>query len=154
MTKFSVSRQVPYTPDQVFEIASKVEDYRHFLPLVKVSTVRNRRVGDDGVIEFDSTLEISYQKLAISENLESHVTVDRAKRTVRSTSSQGPVTSLLAEWRISDAPGGATIHFTVDYTMRSRSLQFLLSGMFDMMVRRVLSAFEARARKLYGGASA
>jgi coenzyme Q-binding protein COQ10 len=153
MTKFSVSRRVPYTPDQVFGIASNVEDYRHFLPLVKASSVRNRVTRDDGVVEFDSTIQIAYHKLGISESLTSHVTVDPGSRVVRSTSNEGPVTSLTAEWRIAEAPGGAEIHFTVDYTLRSRSMQFLISGMFDMLVRRILNAFEERARKLYGAAA-
>ena len=42
--------------------------------------------------------------------------------------------------------GGCEIEFTVDYALKSRSLQFLLSGMFDLVVRKIMNAFEARAR--------
>ncbi|HUR43043.1 MAG TPA: type II toxin-antitoxin system RatA family toxin, partial [Aestuariivirga sp.] len=58
---------------------------------------------------------------------------------------------LVSQWKIRrGVNGGSEIQFTVDYTLKSRSLQFLLSGMFDLIVRRVMAAFEARAKTLYG----
>ena len=150
MTKFSVTRNVPFSVEQVFAIASDVGQYRTFLPLVKRSTVMNFATLPDGRLSFDSELEMSYRKLGINEILRCRVTVDHKTRTVTSASNEGPVKSLLSEWKIlPGANGSADIQFTVDYTLKSRSLQFLLSGMFDIMVRRVMTAFETRARKLY-----
>jgi len=37
MPKFSVSRSVPYTADQVFAIARDVARYKEFLPLVSTN---------------------------------------------------------------------------------------------------------------------
>ncbi len=45
---------------------------------------------------------------------------------------------------------GASINLNIDYTMKSRSLQFLMSGMFDLMMRKIMTSFEERAAKLYG----
>ncbi|MBI2719776.1 MAG: type II toxin-antitoxin system RatA family toxin [Rhizobiales bacterium] len=155
MSKFSVARHVPFTADQVFAIASDVANYREFLPLVRKSTVRGIEPLADGRTNFEAELVFTYKKLGISETLVSRVIVDPAARTVNSTASEGPVKSLNVEWRIAPAPqGGCDIHFTVDYTLKSRALQFLLSGMFDMMVRRIMSSFEERARKLYSGVTA
>jgi coenzyme Q-binding protein COQ10 len=87
--------------------------------------------------------------------LKSEVVVDPGAYSVTAKSSEKPVKSLATEWKIlPGANGGADIQFNVDYTLHSKSLQFLLSGMFDMMVRRIMSAFEERARKLYGSAAA
>ena len=70
---------------------------------------------------------------------------------VTAHSEQGAVKSLDAQWRIESAgPNICDIDFTVDYTLKSRSLQFILSGMFDFVVRKIMSSFEERARKLYG----
>lgn len=155
MTKFSVTRNVPFSVEQVFAIASDVARYREFLPLVRKSAVSNVQAQSDGKSTFDSELTCTYKKLGISEVLRSKVVVDPAARLVTATANEGPVKSLVSEWKIlPGAKGGADIHFTVDYTLQSRSLQFLLSGMFDMMVRRIMNAFEERARKLYGPAEA
>lgn len=151
MPKFNVTRSVPYSAEQVFAIARDVKHYRDFLPLVKRSVVRNARDLGDGREAFEGELTIAYKKLSIEEVMTSNVTVDPAKLTVTAESSQGPVKRLVSEWKI--VPLGenlSEISFSVDYELRSRTLQFVLSGMFDMAVRRIMTAFEDRARELYG----
>lgn len=152
MPKFSVTRRVPFTVDQVFAISADVGNYRQFVPLLKRSIVRNRRTLPDGREAFEADLVVAYRKLSIEETLTSQVVVDKEKRTVTATASEGPVKHLNSEWLITEVgPGQADISFTVDYQLKSRTLQFLLSGMFDMIVRRIMSAFEERAKFLYSG---
>ena len=151
MPNFNVTRHVPFTVDQVFDIASDVASYREFLPLVRRSIVLKRTSLPDGRECFDSELHVTYKKLGIHEVMASQVKVDRVNKVVTSESTQGPVKHLNAEWRITPAAqGGCDINFSVDYALKSRSLQFILSGMFDMVVRRIMNAFEERARTLYG----
>ena len=151
MTKFTVTRRVPFTPDQIYAIAVDVAAYREFVPLLTGSTVRNRQPMPGGGETFDSDLSISYKKLNISETLSCRVEADPVNRIIRAHADEGPVKSLDSEWKLVPAGDGqCEIQYTVDYTLTSRSLQFLLSGMFDLMVRRVLTAFEQRARKIYG----
>ena len=155
MSRFTVSRHVPYTADQVYAIASDVASYKEFLPLTQKSVVYNRKSLPDGCEVFDSELTVAYRKLGISETMRSRVKADPAKRTVHSTSGEdGPVKHLDSIWHISPSPhGGCTIELKIDYTLKSRSLQLLLSGMFDMVMRKVMTAFEERARSIYGAAA-
>jgi coenzyme Q-binding protein COQ10 len=151
LPKFSVARSVPYSAEQVFAIARDVASYREFVPLVTRSVVRNVRALEDGREAFDGDLTLAYAKLGIQETMTSRVTVDPVQLTVRAESNQGPVKHLVSEWRIvAVGPGRAEINFTVDYQMRSRTLQLVFSGMFDMAVRKIMNAFEERARSLYG----
>ena len=153
MPKFSVTRSVPYTAEQVFAIARDVAHYKDFLPLVKRSVVRGATTDAQGVERFEGELTMSYQKLGIEEVMASQVTVDPAAFTVTSRSQQGPVKHMVAEWKI--VPTGdkrCDITFSVDYALKSRMLQLALSSMLDMAVRKVMSAFEDRARQLYGPA--
>ena len=153
MPKFSVSRSVPYTAEQVFAIARDVARYKEFLPLVKRSIVRGAKTDAQGLEHFEGELTVAYDKLRIEEVMTSRVTVDPQALTVTARSDQGPVKHLVSEWKI--VPTGdnrCDINFTVDYTLKSKMLQMVLSGMFDMAVRKVMSAFEERARALYGPA--
>lgn len=150
MPKFSVSRNVPYSVEQVFAVVADVARYREFLPLVAESSVFNLRELENGKTSFDSDVRYAYKKLNISDTLRSHVVVDPSAHTVTATASEGPVKSLHTEWKIlPGATGGSDIHFTVDYTLKSRSLQFIVSGMFDMAVRKIMNAFEERVRSLH-----
>jgi coenzyme Q-binding protein COQ10 len=153
MPKFSVSRSVPYTADQVFAITRDVARYKDFLPLVKRSVVRGLKTDDKGHETFEGELTLSYAKLGIDEVMASEVTVDPQALTVTSRSDQGPVKHMVAEWKIvPTADNRCDITFSVDYALKSKMLQMVLSGMFDMAVRKVMSAFEERARALYGPA--
>ena len=155
MPKHSISRKVPFTADQVFAIASDVSQYKRFLPLVRRSQVISSSVLADGRDVIETELTIMHKKLGIQETLRSTVTIDKAQRLVSAHSTQGPVKHLDAEWRLTEVGAGACeIQFNVDYALKSRTLQFILSGMFDMMVRKVMNAFEERARQLYGSADA
>ena len=153
MPKFSVTRSVPYTAEQVFAIARDVARYKEFLPLVKRSVVRGAMTDAQGCEHFEGELTVAYDKLRIQEVMVSRVTVDPNALTVTARSDQGPVKHLVSEWKI--VPTGdnrCDINFTVDYALKSKMLQMVLSGMFDMAVRKVMSAFEDRARVLYGPA--
>jgi coenzyme Q-binding protein COQ10 len=155
MPTYNVTRQVPYSADQVFAISSDVAQYKHFLPLVRKSVVRGKSKLPDGRETFEAELTVAYKKLGIEEVLHSNVVIDRDAKLVTATSEQGPVKHLKSEWRLVElSPNSCEINFTVDYALKSKTLQFVLSGMFDMMVRKVLSSFEERARELYGSASA
>jgi ribosome-associated toxin RatA of RatAB toxin-antitoxin module len=46
------------------------------------------------------------------------------------------------------------VNYSVDYTLKSRTLQFLLNGMFDLAMRKIMAAFEKRAAMLYGSKAA
>lgn len=155
MTKYSLTRRVPYSMEQVFKIAGDVANYKEFVPLVKKSAVRNKKTLPDGRTTFDAEIAVAYSKLGIHETMTSKVTVDPVAQVVTSHCSDGPVKSLDSEWKFVKVDAKTTeIQFTVDYTLKSRSLQFLISGMFDMMLRKVMRAFEQRAHKLYGPVAA
>jgi coenzyme Q-binding protein COQ10 len=151
MPKHSIRRTMGYSAQQLFDIAADVDNYRKFVPLVKESRTFDRRKGKDGTRSFTGELVIRYSKLGINERFVSHVSVDPEHLTVTSTSSEGPVEHMESIWRFFDRPdGGCEVELSIDYKLKRRAIQFLISGMFDMMVRRIHNAFAERARKLYG----
>lgn len=150
MTKFSMTRVVPYTADEVYRIAADVANYRKFLPLVRASTVSNRKRHADGVETFDAAMTVTYDKLRIDETFTSRVEADSKAKVVKSISNEGPVKHLTSIWKIKEMPDGKSeIDYFVDYQLKSRTLQFFLSGLFDLAMRKIFAAFEKRARELY-----
>jgi coenzyme Q-binding protein COQ10 len=145
---------MPYSARQLFDIAVDIDSYRKFLPLVRESRTYDVRRGEGGTKKFKGELVIRYAKLRINEKFVSEVTADPARLTIESRSSEGPVEHLISSWKFVDKPGGCDAEFSVDYKLRRRAIQFLISGMFDMMVRKIHAAFEARAHALYGAPSA
>jgi coenzyme Q-binding protein COQ10 len=63
----------------------------------------------------------------------------------------GPFRYLNNHWRFIEAEdGGCVIDFYVDFEFKSKVLQKLIGLLFNEAVSRMVSAFEARARDLYG----
>ncbi len=151
MPRYSVTRRMEFRPAQVFAVVADVANYKHFLPLVERSTVRSRKSAEDGCESFSADLVVAYHKMRIQEEFSSHVETNLPKLLVTATSSGSAVKKLNSTWEITGVADGASdIAFTVEYEMKSPMLQMLLSGMFDSAVRKIMSAFEARVRELYG----
>jgi coenzyme Q-binding protein COQ10 len=92
----------------------------------------------------------------IRERFTSNVRLDRPRR-IDVSYSEGPFRHLDNHWIFHPAPpsaelpsGGTLIDFYVDFEFRSKLLQSLIGLLFNEAVRRMVAAFEARARQLYG----
>jgi len=136
-------RRLPYKPEQLFDLVADIERYPEFLPWCVGARVRERKgnaiIGD---------LIIGYRM--VRERFTSNIVLARPGH-IDVSYSEGPFRYLTNHWEFEPEPdGGCTIDFYVDFEFRSRVLQKIIEVLFNEAVRRMVGAFEARARKLYG----
>src|SRR5438132_108541 len=86
------------------------------------------------------------------ERFTSRVSLDPPQR-IDVTYAEGPFRYLNNHWTFTAVPGGCRIAFFVDFEFKSRLLQRLIEVLFSEAVRRMVGAFENRARDLYGAPS-
>lgn len=135
-------RNLPYTAEQLFDLVSDVERYPEFLPWC-VSCKITRR--EDNVLYAD--LVIGYK--LFRERFGSKVTLDRPG-SVHVEYLSGPMKYLSNHWRfIGETDGSCTIDFYVDFEFKNPMFQKLMGVFFNEIVRRMVSAFESRAKQLY-----
>lgn len=139
---------MPYTPDQMFDLVADIEQYPRFFPLCEALRVRSReRKGEVELLV--ASMDIGYR--AIRETITSRVTLERTAMSVRVELVDGPFRHLENRWRFLPAPdGGTEVKFFISYELKSMVLQLLVGGVFDQAFRRCVSAFEGRAREVYG----
>lgn len=143
MTTHAEKRTLPYTPEQLFTLVAEVEKYPQFLPWCLSARIKRR----DGDV-FYADLVIGYKM--IREKFGSRVTLEAPGR-IRVEYLSGPMKYLSNQWTfIREADGRCTIDFFVDFEFKSRLLQNLMGVFFNEIVRRMVGAFEDRARALYG----
>ena len=136
-------RFLPYTPEQLFALVADVERYPEFLPWCVGARIRERRpdlIVADLVIGFRMLRERFTSRVALSP-----------PRRIDVTYTEGPFKYLNNYWIFDEAPGGCRLDFFVDFEFRSRILQKIIEMLFHEAVRRMVGAFEGRARQLYGG---
>jgi coenzyme Q-binding protein COQ10 len=62
----------------------------------------------------------------------------------------GPFRYLNNDWLFHPDSRGCLVDFAVDFEFRSRILQMAIGAVFNEAVRRMVNAFERRARAIYG----
>jgi coenzyme Q-binding protein COQ10 len=150
LPKFTVTRRVGFSPQQIFSVVADVGSYREFLPLVERSTVRNRKSLENGSESFSADLLIGYHKMGIEETFTSKVETIPEQLIVKADSTGNAVKKLVSSWQITGIDAASSdITFFVDYEMKSAMLQMIMGSIFDAAVRKIMNAFEARAASLY-----
>ena len=138
-------RILPYTPEQLYQLVSEVERYPEFLPWCLAARVRTR---EERLLVAD--LVIGFKM--VRERFTSRVKLDPAALRIDVTYAEGPMRHLKNHWVFEPHSEGCLIDFYVDFEFRSKLLQKLIEALFHEAVRRMVGAFEARARDLYGPA--
>jgi coenzyme Q-binding protein COQ10 len=147
MPTHAEQRLLPYSAEQLFDLVADVERYPEFLPWCLGARVRTREAN---IITAD--LLIGFKM--VRERFTSRVVLDRPGN-LHVSYTEGPFRYLNNHWRFLPRPeGGCIIDFYVDFEFRSRVLQKIIGVLFNEAVRRMVGAFEARARQLYGAADA
>lgn len=142
MPRHSETRQLPYTPEQMFDLVADVARYGEFLPWIAAVRIR-----ENSATEMVADLVVGFK--GISERFTSKVTKVRAS-SIHVDYIDGPLRHLTNDWMFRpDGQGGTLVDFTVDFAFKSRLFEMLAGQVFDRALRKMIGAFEARAADLY-----
>jgi coenzyme Q-binding protein COQ10 len=131
----------------MFDLVADVASYPKFLPWTAAARVRS--VTDQGVTEVMlADLVVSFK--VFRESFGSEVTLWKNKSRIDTRYIDGPFKHLHSTWRFADVEGGSEVSFEVDFEFRNRLLQGAAGLFFHEAMTRIIAAFEARAKALYG----
>lgn len=143
MPTHAETKTLPYTPEQMFDLVADIDRYPEFLPWCLEARVWKQ---EGNVISAD--LVIGYK--LFRERFTSQVTLERPNL-IRVEYTKGPLKYLSNTWRfLPSNPNACVINFFVDFEFRNPVFQKVMGVFFGEIVKRMVSAFEARARQLYG----
>ena len=143
MPTHAEKRILPYTPEQLFDLVAAVDRYPEFLPWCLASRITKR----DGNV-FYADLVIGYKM--VREKFGSRVTALKPDH-IHVEYLSGPMKHLSNHWRFIPQKGGGTeIDFYVDFEFKNPFFQGLMGMFFNEVVKRMVTAFEQRAKDLYG----
>ncbi|MCZ6862755.1 MAG: type II toxin-antitoxin system RatA family toxin [Alphaproteobacteria bacterium] len=143
MPTHSEKRFLPYSPEQIFDLVVDIERYPEFLPWCVGARIRSRAENE---IVADLMIGIKI----IRERYTSRVKYERPGRIDVAYEHGGPFKHLTNRWILTAVEGGCEVDFFLDFEFRSRTLQRLIGLLFQEAVRRMVGAFESRAKRLYG----
>ncbi|MBL4927466.1 type II toxin-antitoxin system RatA family toxin [Fuscibacter oryzae] len=153
MPHHAETKILPYSADQMFALVGDVARYPEFLPWTAAARIRSRKPIEGGPHErgevMEADLVISFK--VFRESFGSRVTLLPGENRILTEYIDGPFKHLKSVWTFADrADGGCEVSFTVDFEFRNAILGRVIGIVFNEAMQRVVKAFEARARALYG----
>ena len=137
---------LPYSAEQMFDLVADVARYDEFLPWVIATRVRS-----DSETEMVADMLVGFN--ALREKFTSRVIKHRPER-LEVIYLDGPLQDLDNVWHFRPlGPDACEIDFHVAFTFRSALFEKLAGQYFDRAFRKMVAAFEERARALYGSNS-
>lgn len=144
MLKHIEQKQLPYTPEQMFDLVADVARYDEFAPWCMASRVTKR----ESEQVFYADLIVGYK--LFRERFTSKVILDRPNE-ITIEYLKGPLKNLKNRWAFIRQPDGSClIDFVVEFEFSNIALQTLANMFFNEVMRRMVGAFEERAQNLYG----
>jgi coenzyme Q-binding protein COQ10 len=146
--KHSLTRILPYTPDQLFELVGDVERYPQFVPWITSLRTWNRDDEGGGVTTLDAEAGVGFSFLR--ERFSTHVRRDAGARTIEVSLINGPFRKLRNRWEFTAHAQGTLIAFEIDFEFKVAFLDRILNANFDPAVQKLIQCFDDRAKALYG----
>lgn len=136
-------RVLPYTPEQMFALVADVgRSTPEFLPWCVACRIRKQETP----ASFTADLQVGFKM--VREQFTSHIETLERPNAIAVTYLNGPFEHLTNEWKFAPSPKGTEVDFFLSFEFRSRLLQTLIGVLFEG-IHRMVSAFEARAARLY-----
>ena len=143
MPTHAEKRVLPFTPEQLFAVVADIEKYPEFLPWCIATRVRRREgkvVHADMVIGF----KMFRERFTTKDMLDPPGRIDVSYH-------DGPFKYLDNHWIFEPhGDGHCELDFYIDFEFHSRLFQKMMGVVFNEAVRIMVSAFEKRARAIYG----
>lgn len=131
----------PYTPEQLYALVADVESYPEFIPWCAAA-----RVVEKEDKSFLADLVVGFK--GITETYRSRVHLKQQEIDIEYIN--GPFSVLENTWKFTPEGNGTKISFYIKFQFKSALLQALIGGLFEKAAHKMVSAFEERAKKLYG----
>ena len=146
MPTHAEQKEVPYTPEQMFDLVAAVDKYPEFLPWCLASRITHRE-GD----VFHADLVIGFK--VFREKFSSRVTALKPDH-IHVEYLSGPMKHLSNHWRfIRNNDDSCTIDFYVDFEFKNKVLQGFIEAFFNQAVKKMVNAFEKQAHNVYSSSS-
>ena len=143
MQSIKLTRQSPFSAQQMFDLITDVDRYEEFIPYCTAARVRKR-----SEIEMLADLAIGYKMLR--ETYRSRIELGAEPLTVTVHQVKGPFRHLFNQWVFEDTATGCDVHFELRFEFAVPVLRHIIEPIMNRVIERFVAAFEARALDIYG----
>lgn len=142
MTVVRRNARVPYSAQQMFALVNDIESYPEFLHWCRAARILSRNGNT-----IDARLDVGVAGIGRSFVTRNTLT-EPSEIGVRLLS--GPFKRLDGGWKFTDVDGGCDVELLLDFQMKASPFSAVFAAIFEEIARTQMSAFLARADRIYG----
>ena len=146
MPRASVERLIECEKNQLIDLVLDIEKYPTFVPYCIDAKVHEKN--DTG--EFINIIaDLTIGKGPFKDTYKSDVKFDKKNNSIYVTNIDGPLKHLNNKWTFKDHKEGTEIYFDVDFEIKNKFLNILMTTSFQYGLDKIADAFQDRANKLF-----
>ena len=146
MPSTSIKKKIPCSKENLIKMVLDIEKYPEFVPWClngKIHSIKEK----DKVIEIIADLTIG--KSFFKETYKSHIIYQKNLNQILVTNINGPLKKLENKWFFKDLGENSEVDFHINFELKNKILNLLMIKSFDIGIKKIATAFEDRAVKLF-----
>ena len=146
MPKASVKRQIACEKKKLIDLVLNIEEYPKFIPYCLGSKIYNRDETKDYIY---ITADLTIGKAVFKDTYKSDVRFVKKDDKIYVKNIDGPLKYLNNIWSFDQNGTTTTITFDVDFELKNKFLNILMTKSFDYGLSKIADAFQKRAEELF-----
>ena len=146
MTIHRETLELPYRPEDLFDLAADVGRYPEFIMWIQSLKLVSE---EETARQMRCRAEVTVGFKGFRETFVTDVDARTAELAIDVTLVRGPFKKLSNTWRVRPGPKGACVEFVIQFEFRNFVLQALADANKSYAVKRVIDAFISEAARRY-----
>tara|TARA_B100000029_G_scaffold82915_2_gene73932 strand:- start:13810 stop:14253 length:444 start_codon:yes stop_codon:yes gene_type:complete len=146
MPTASIKKKIPCSKENLIKMVLDIEKYPEFVPWCLAGKIYTK-VDKGKTIEIVADLTIG--KSFFKETYKSFVTYDKSADLIYVKNMDGPLKHLENRWFFKEKDECSEVEFHVDFELKNKVLNMLMTKSFDVGLKKIADAFEKRAIDLF-----
>mgnify|MGYP001177265756 CR=1 FL=1 len=146
MPSTSIKKEIPCSKKNLIKMVLDIEKYPEFVPWCLNGKIHSKKdKGDKIEIIADLTIGKSF----FNETYKSFVIYEKSSDSIYVTNMDGPLKHLENKWNFTQLGENSEVSFHVDFELKNKILNALMTKSFDTGLKKIADAFEKRAIELF-----
>ena len=146
MPRASVKRLIECDKNQLIDLVLDIEKYPTFVPYCINAKIHEKN--DTGNF-INIIADLTIGKGSFKDTYKSDVKFNKMHNSIYVTNIGGPLKHLDNKWIFEDHKEGTEIYFDVDFEIKNKFLNILMTTSFQYGLDKIADAFQKRANQLY-----
>ena len=145
MPKASITRLIDNRKDKLIDFVLDIEKYPDFIPYCLSSKVYSKENKSNEILII---ADLTIGKGPFKDTYKSDVKYYKDKDLIYVTNIDGPLKHLKNKWNFKELKGQTEVSFDVDFELKNRFLNIIMTKSFQYGLNKIADAFEKQANKI------